>query len=404
MEDAHIGQISLEGFEDDALFGVFDGHGGPEVARFAKKHFESVFTGFIKANNHDVTAALKSTYFELDKMLRDPARKREIRSMGKRGMSEMSEDEADEHTENEVEEESPAASGNRPAPRVLSMLANMHNSKLVTNAGATAVVLHVDLQKRLITVANAGDSRAVLCKGTTAVALTVDHKPDLPSELARIQAAGGMVFNGRVNGNINLTRAIGDLAYKSDMNFEQEKQVITCDPDIRVEALTSDCQFVVLACDGLWEGLNQQEVCDFIYPRLRRWRRIRRGLDEATAEPRHSDKPLSETSPSVDDSSHGHLEILRGGPGQTGLHTRISYIVGDLIEAAISPNVSQTGGTGGDNISCVVVDLNPDDVEVVPVEQKLLSNPPGNKPGCYIGRSTETTHVLLPSMGSTEEH
>jgi hypothetical protein len=68
----------------------------------------------------------------------------------------------------------------------------------------------------------------------------VDHKPELPEELKRIQNAGGFgrfsnsVSDGRINGNLNLSRAIGDLEYKSDPNLGPEKQIISVVPDISV--------------------------------------------------------------------------------------------------------------------------------------------------------------------------
>lgn len=67
---------------------------------------------------------------------------------------------------------------------------------------------------KMLYVANAGDSRCVLCRGTTTVSLTQDHKPTDPEEESRILAAGGFVTDGRVNGCLNLSRAIGDMNYK----------------------------------------------------------------------------------------------------------------------------------------------------------------------------------------------
>lgn len=77
-------------------------------------------------------------------------------------------------------------------------------------------------------VANAGDSRAVLCRGGAAVELSEDHKPEDPSERARIQAAGGTVTaDGRVNDGLNLSRAIGDHVYKVCILLERGLLLIT---------------------------------------------------------------------------------------------------------------------------------------------------------------------------------
>lgn len=62
--------------------------------------------------------------------------------------------------------------------------------------------------------------------------MSKDHKPEDPIELKRIKNAGGTVDYGRVNGNLNLSRAIGDLEYKSTPNLTAENQMITANPDI----------------------------------------------------------------------------------------------------------------------------------------------------------------------------
>jgi protein phosphatase 1G len=95
-----------------------------------------------------------------------------------------------------------------------------------------------------------------------AVALSIDHKPMSTDERDRIEAAGGTVNEvggvARVNGNLNLSRAIGDLKYKTNERLPPEKQVITAHPDVRIFELTREDRFFILACDGVWDVLTNQ--------------------------------------------------------------------------------------------------------------------------------------------------
>lgn len=63
-------------------------------------------------------------------------------------------------------------------------------------------------------IANAGDSRSVLGRGGKAVPLSFDHKPENDEERKRIEKAGSVITEGRVDGNLNLSRSLGDLRYK----------------------------------------------------------------------------------------------------------------------------------------------------------------------------------------------
>lgn len=69
-------------------------------------------------------------------------------------------------------------------------------------------------------------------------------------EKARITAAGGFVDFGRVNGNLALSRAIGDFEFKKSAELAPEQQIVTAYPDVVVHDLGDDDEFLVIACDG----------------------------------------------------------------------------------------------------------------------------------------------------------
>ncbi|RCN40441.1 protein phosphatase 2C [Ancylostoma caninum] len=136
------------------------------------------------------------------------------------------------------------------------------------DSGTTACVCLMN--KDRIVVANSGDSRAVLCRDGTAIDLSLDHKPEDDIERTRIVNAGGFVNeDGRVNGGLNLSRAFGDHSYKKNTDLPLRDQMITALPDVKVETLQPNDEFLVVACDGIWNSLNSQQVVDFIRERLK---------------------------------------------------------------------------------------------------------------------------------------
>ena len=78
-----------------------------------------------------------------------------------------------------------------------------------------------------------------------------------------------MEFN-RVNGNLALSRALGDFVFKMNEKLPQSEQIVTCLPDIQHEIIQPDWDFIILACDGIWDVLSSQEVTDFITERISR--------------------------------------------------------------------------------------------------------------------------------------
>jgi serine/threonine protein phosphatase PrpC len=128
--------------------------------------------------------------------------------------------------------------------------------------GCTAcVALITDTE---IYCANAGDSRCVLSVDGHAVEMSVDHKPDNTGEKARIERAGGFVEENRVKGVLNLSRSMGDLEYKQDSSISVENQMITVVPEIKIQKASKSNEFLVIACDGIWDCLTSQECVTMV--------------------------------------------------------------------------------------------------------------------------------------------
>ena len=163
MEDDHIAkQLEQPNGKKGMLFCVFDGHGGKEVAQYAKERFVDIFvrTPDFKAGKYG--EALTDCFMKLD---------------------------------SEIKEKDYGA-----------------------DTGATSCVVYFNDDH--IFCANAGDSRGVLYTGNKVVGLSEDHKPDNEEELARIKKANHFVEDSRVDGNLALSRAIGDFQYKDQSNLD----------------------------------------------------------------------------------------------------------------------------------------------------------------------------------------
>ncbi|XP_062243132.1 protein phosphatase 1G [Platichthys flesus] len=182
-----------------------------------------------------------------------------------------------------------------------------------SDSGTTAVVALIR-GKQLI-VANAGDSRCVVSEQGKAVDMSYDHKPEDELELARIKNAGGKVtMDGRVNGGLNLSRAIGDHFYKRNKTLPPEEQMISSMPDVKVLTLNEENDFMVIACDGIWNVLSSQEVVDFVSKRIK--------------------------------------------PDQSGKARPLSSIVEELVDHCLAPDTSGDG-TGCDNMTCIIITFRP---------------------------------------------
>ncbi|GBG74833.1 hypothetical protein CBR_g19345 [Chara braunii] len=126
-------------------------------------------------------------------------------------------------------------------------------------SGTTALTALV--YGRTLFVANVGDCRAVLCKRGRAVELSRDHKPCCAFERARIEALGGYVEDGYLNGLLAVARAVGDW-HLAGLKVQGCGPLIA-EPEFREEQLTSEDEFMILGCDGLWDVFSSQNAVEF---------------------------------------------------------------------------------------------------------------------------------------------
>eukprot|EP01063_Lacrimia_lanifica_P002724 TRINITY_DN11458_c0_g2_i2.p2 TRINITY_DN11458_c0_g2~~TRINITY_DN11458_c0_g2_i2.p2 ORF type:complete len:204 (+),score=66.57 TRINITY_DN11458_c0_g2_i2:524-1135(+) len=114
---------------------------------------------------------------------------------------------------------------------------------------------------------NVGDSRCVVSRRGKAEDLSIDHKPTLPAESMRIRNAGGFVLNGRVMGSLAMSRALGDFAFKTQ-NEDPAAEMVSPVPEVRTTYITPDVDFMVIACDGIWDCASSQHVVDYVQKHL----------------------------------------------------------------------------------------------------------------------------------------
>lgn len=212
-EDKHKIVVNLDGDDKESsninFYSVFDGHGGKFVSKFL---FDNLHNFFV------------------DKKVEYPLKKNYVN-------------------------------------KVYTSFQNVLKNKYIahaTNSGSTCLVIthFKKSDQHYLNVLNTGDSRAILCRNNIAIPLTKDHKPHYPEELSRITKLGGIVeFDGsdwrikNKTGDLSVSRAFGDIEAEPN---------ITCLPDIFRYKLTNSDKFFVLACDGLWDVLSNQDVVNFI--------------------------------------------------------------------------------------------------------------------------------------------
>mmetsp|Transcript_158240 Transcript_158240/g.279301 ORF Transcript_158240/g.279301 Transcript_158240/m.279301 type:complete len:449 (+) Transcript_158240:117-1463(+) len=340
MEDSHLALPDFDLERKLGLFGVFDGHGGAAVAQVAAERLPAVLRGQPALAEGNYPEALYETFMQLDKFLDSSKGRKEV--IQRTALAPPSEEDdsdedclfAEEEGEEEEEELDPDDEDMDEDDRQMlqNLLAHSEADEPTSNdlwcngqgpdcCGCTAVVALVcGGEEPKVFVANAGDSRGILISGRRGKPLSKDHKPMLKSERERIMKAGGFVGSpeegGRVDGNLSLSRAFGDFAYKKNRKLKPTEQKITCEPEIRCHKLDPADRYVVLGCDGIWEKASNQDVTRFL------------------------------------------LQSLSGGPtGGTENAVALSQACAKFLDANLAPTLWAYRGLGCDNMTLMAIDL-----------------------------------------------
>ncbi|GAV74044.1 PP2C domain-containing protein [Cephalotus follicularis] len=201
MEDFVVSEFKQVDDNDLGLFAVFDGHLGHAVANYLQNH---LFANILKEHDFwtEIEQAIRRAYRTTDAEILDKA-------------------------------------------------------VLLGKGGSTAVTAILINGQKLV-VANVGDSRAVICKNGIARQLSVDHEPS--KEKRMIETRGGFVSNlpgdvPRVDGQLAVARTFGDKSLKIHLSSE---------PDVAVETIDDDTEFIILASDGIWTVMSNQDAVDSI--------------------------------------------------------------------------------------------------------------------------------------------
>lgn len=219
-EDQHVHILNLDKSNEELnpinFFGVFDGHGGKAVSKYLKDNLPPFFINKFNKDIYSDPKAASKYFVKVFDLL-----------------------------QNKMKDDHPRAA---------------------VRCGSTAcVAIHFKDRedKNKLWVLNVGDTRAVKCnKLNIAEQLTQDHKPNSPEEKARIEQLGGKIeFDGvdwRIK-DLSLSRAFGDL---------DSTPYVTHMPQIYKHRISSSDKFIIFACDGLWDIMQNQDAIEFINEKL----------------------------------------------------------------------------------------------------------------------------------------
>jgi serine/threonine protein phosphatase PrpC len=193
-----------------------------------KERFIAELTKLASFKNRQYSVALREAFIKIDEIMLSPQGNEDLKKYKETGKEDTN-----------------------------AMFGRPESDNIGTYTGCTACTAIITDTE--IICANSGDSRCVLSVDGKALDMSIDHKPDNIGERTRIERAGGFVEESRVKGVLALSRALGDFEYKKNKFVGIEEQMVTCIPEIKIEKLTKKTDFVIIACDGIWDCLTSQE-------------------------------------------------------------------------------------------------------------------------------------------------
>ncbi|KAJ1971906.1 phosphatase 2C, partial [Dimargaris verticillata] len=268
MEDSHSFFYNFANVPGQGFFTIFDGHAGKQAAEWCGLHFHEVFLDFLQASKSteskpspqsDASAAPHQSPSQASPLSSPVAAAAAIEPLTK-----FSDPTADlsipellyrtfVESDRRISAELDSQSGCTAVAAFLQV--NSKTNSVPAFADTDHKAASDVMPRWTLYLGNAGDARAVLARDGRAVRLTYDHKGDDPNEVRRIMEAGGFVLNNRVNGVLAVTRALGDTSMK---------EVVVGHPYTTETTVTTGADYLILACDGLWDVCSDQKAVDLI--------------------------------------------------------------------------------------------------------------------------------------------
>ena len=199
MEDKGKYILNLNKNKNNALFCIFDGHGGSHISKYLQKNIYYEFKKMLIKNNNDIN---DFNFYELFQIL-------DI--------------------------------------KIKELPYSYHQ-------GSTACIVYITKQnnKKILYCANVGDTRCILTNSEFVKRISYDHKAYDKNEKERIINEGGEINEGRIFGDLIISRAFGDWQYKN--------LGVISTPHIKRIELTNDDKYVIIASDGVWDVLDDLDV------------------------------------------------------------------------------------------------------------------------------------------------